>query len=122
MNADDRDDVRLERLLRAVRAEAEPALWTRVRARIEARERIPSWVRWSMQPAALEVVAISMALFLATAGLTMALVRPVAMSTPTNAATLTEALIGADDDAMALGDAVTRPATGGAARDTGGRP
>jgi hypothetical protein len=117
MNADDRDDTRLERLLRAVRAEAEPALWTRVRARIEARERTPAWLRWSMRPAAL---AVSMALFLATAGLTMALVRPVEMSAATNAATLTEALIGADDDAVSFGEAVTSATTGGAVRDTGG--
>jgi hypothetical protein len=72
-----------------------------------------------MRPAAL---AVSMALFIATAGVTMALVRPVAMSTATNAATLTEALIGADDDAVTLDDSATGTGASGAVRDTGDRP
>ncbi len=48
-----REDEQLDRLLASVRADAEPALWTRVRARIEAAERRPRWLAWSMRPAAL---------------------------------------------------------------------
>ena len=62
---EEREDERLTRLLAAVHADAEPALWTRVRARIEAGERVPRWESWLMRPAALgaslAVLAISMA-------------------------------------------------------------
>ena len=50
---EEREDERLSRLLATVRADAEPALWTRVRARIEATERVPRWEAWLMRPAAL---------------------------------------------------------------------
>ena len=52
MIGDEDRDQRIAKLLRAVHAEAEPALWTRVRARIEARERT-GWIGWLMRPAAL---------------------------------------------------------------------
>ncbi|HKA24553.1 MAG TPA: hypothetical protein VKF80_06210 [Candidatus Eisenbacteria bacterium] len=61
----DRDDERLDQLLRAVRAEANPVLWTRARARIEAGE--PSGlIAWLMRPAAL---AASLATLVLSVGL-----------------------------------------------------
>jgi hypothetical protein len=48
-----RDDERLGRLLASVHAEADPALWTRTRARIEAQERRSGWLVWVMRPMAL---------------------------------------------------------------------
>ena len=46
------DEIQLTRLLQAVRADADPALWTRVRARIEARRRLPALLALAMRPAA----------------------------------------------------------------------
>ena len=55
MIGDDDRDSWITKRLRAVRADADPALWTRVRARIEARERARAagWIGWLMRPAAL---------------------------------------------------------------------
>ena len=64
------EDLRLTRLLRAVRADADPTLWTRVRARIESRPPVPVLLAWAMRPAAL---ATSLALLLAASGLALVL-------------------------------------------------
>src|SRR5258705_11374833 len=64
------EDVRLTRLLGAVRADADPALWTRVRARALAGPRVPGMLAWAMRPAAL---AASLGLFLASAALALVL-------------------------------------------------
>ena len=64
-------DRTLSRMLAAVGADAEPALLTRARARIAARAARPALLRWAMRPAAL---GASMAIFVASAGLSFALV------------------------------------------------
>jgi hypothetical protein len=68
---DERQDRRLDSLLGAVRADASPAIVTRVRARIEARRRVPRLIGWAMRPVAL---GASLALLVASAGLSLVLV------------------------------------------------
>ena len=70
MNSEDLD-LKLSQMLAAVGADAEPALLTRARARIEARVGQPFLVRWVMRP---EALAASVALFVVSAGLSFALV------------------------------------------------
>ena len=89
MNGEDLDRT-LSRMLAAVGAEAEPALMTRARARIEARERRPFLVRWAMRPAAL---GASFALFIASAGLSLALISNAPGSETGESATLIESLL-----------------------------
>jgi hypothetical protein len=86
-----RDDERPIELLRAVRAEADPALWTRVLARLEARH-ASGLLAWLMRPAAL---ATSMAALVLSVGVSAFLVlhsapRLTASSSETN---LADALI-----------------------------
>jgi hypothetical protein len=64
-------DRKLSRMLAAVGADAEPALMTRARARIEARAAKPLLVRWAMRPAAL---GVSFVLLVASVGLSLTLV------------------------------------------------
>jgi hypothetical protein len=93
MNDDDRDE-RLSRMLRAVRADADPVLWTRVRARIEERERVAprGWLAWVMRPAALGGSLAVLALALVA---TFTLVSTAPWSTTGSAAeTLEDALVG----------------------------
>ena len=111
----DREDLRLERLLRAVQADADPALWTRVRARIEARPRVPALLGWAMRPAAL---AASVALLLASAGLALILTTGASSGEGEDYATLTEALV-AERDAVASPQPATAEPAGGAAGDSG---
>jgi hypothetical protein len=129
------DDPRLTRLLQAVRADADPALWTRVRARIESRRHLPALLAWAMRPAAL---AASVALLVVAAGVTLMLGAPTptlpstslaaSLTTTDEEATLGDALV-AERDAEAITPAVTAPAAGsasrgaasGAARDSGDR-
>src|SRR5262245_15041881 len=95
----DRDDERLSRLMRAVRADADPALWTRVRARLEAGERDavarPQWLQWLARPAALATASL---LLVITAGIGFAtLPRGEGTTTSSNTRSyesLTDALIG----------------------------
>ena len=82
-------DRTLSRMIAAVRADAEPALLTRARARIEARVRQPWFVRWAMRPAAL---GASVALFVASAGLSLALVSNAPVSEASDS-TLMESLL-----------------------------
>ena len=89
MNGEDLDRT-LSRMLAAVKAEAEPALMTRARARIEARAGRPFLVRWVMQPAAL---GASVALFVASAGLSFALLASAPGSETGESATLVESLL-----------------------------
>jgi hypothetical protein len=74
----DREDQRLARLLRAVRADADPSVWTRARARLEAREagRAPAWLAWAMRPAALGVSLGLLAVSAATAAVLVMGARP----------------------------------------------
>ena len=114
---DDRDDEDpgLTRLLRAVRADADPALWTRVRARIEARPRVPALVAWAMRPAAL---AASLALLVASAALALMLSTDSSVATDEDYATLADALI-AERDAEVVAPEATPVPAGGAASDSG---
>src|SRR5262245_63226568 len=112
----DRDDQdpRLTRMLRAVRADADPALWTRVRARIEARPRVPALFLWAMRPAAL---AASLALLVATGALALLLSTGASSSTGDDYDTLADALVAERDAQVATPEAPSAPATG-APRDT----
>ena len=67
----DQEDRRLTGLLRSVRAEPDPVIWTRVRARIEAGEKVSGFLGWLMRPAAL---ASSMAALVASVALSAVLV------------------------------------------------
>ena len=113
------DDPQLTRLLRAVHAEAEPALWTRVRARAEARPAAATGLlAWAMRPAAL---ATSLALLIGTAAVALTLGVSNTTASGEDYATLSEALL-AERDAQVTAPA--SPASGaeqsdGAARDSG---
>jgi hypothetical protein len=109
------EDIRLTRLLQAVRADADPVLWTRVRARALARPRISGVLAWAMRPAAL---ATSLALLLASAALALLLASGTAVSTDDDYATLGEVLL-AERDAEATATPATTPPRPGAARDSG---
>ncbi len=113
------EDIRLTRLLRAVRAEADPALWTRARARIESRPRVPALLAWAMRPAAL---AASLALLLAAAALALLLASGGTLSGGEEYATLGEALLAERDaEAATTTPAVPAPPPAGAVRDSGRR-
>lgn len=66
------DEARLGRWLSAARADADPAVWTRARARLEARGRELGAFEWLLRPVAL---AISGALFAASLAVGVMLVR-----------------------------------------------
>ncbi len=89
-----RDD-ELSRLIACVRADADPALWTRVRARIEARERVrvSGWLAWWMRPVALRA---ALAAFVVAAGASTALLVTAPRTLPigdSDADNLTDALV-----------------------------
>ena len=109
-------DRKLSRMLAAVGADAEPALLTRARARIAARAEEPLLVRWAMRPAAL---GASVALFVASAGLSLALISSAPGATTSESATLVESLLA--ERGIEAGSALTAPATEpGTAPDSGG--
>jgi hypothetical protein len=109
------EDIRLTRLLQAVRADADPALWTRVRARAVARPQVSGLLAWAMRPAAL---AASLALFLASTALALLLASGTSVSTGEEYATLGEALL-AERDAEAAAPPSTIQPRSGATRDSG---
>ncbi|OGF13592.1 MAG: hypothetical protein A2W00_07815 [Candidatus Eisenbacteria bacterium RBG_16_71_46] len=111
-------DERLTRMLRAAGAEADPALWTRARARIEALERTPGPLAWLMRPVGL---AGSLALFVAAAGMSSALLRALPWQQPYEVVTLTDQLLSEGSYADAEPPAANGAAPG-AARDSGGMP
>lgn len=109
---------KLSRMLAAVKAESEPALMTRARARIEAHAGQPFFVRWAMRPAAL---GASMALFVASAGLSFALISSAPQSWTGEDATLIESLLeesGIEDGSTLPGLAPANEP--GSAADSGG--
>ncbi|HTM57078.1 MAG TPA: hypothetical protein VL123_01545 [Candidatus Udaeobacter sp.] len=57
MSFDERDEARLGRLLRTVGAESDDRAWSRARARLSARDEVPSWLSWALRPAALAAAA-----------------------------------------------------------------
>jgi hypothetical protein len=87
----ERDDDRAIELLRAARAEIDPALWTRTRARLEAR-RASGFLAWLMRPAAL---AASMAALVLSIGVSAFLVlhSEPRSTTSSSATNLADALI-----------------------------
>lgn len=115
----DDEDPGLTRMLRAVRADGDPALWTRVRARIEARPRVPAPLAWAMRPAAL---GASLALLVASACLALMLSTGPSVGTSEEYASLGDALIAERDAEIVTAEnapeAETSPA-GSAAGDSG---
>jgi hypothetical protein len=111
MNPEELDRT-LSRMIAAVGADAPPALMTRARARIEARAAQPSLVRWVMRPAAL---GASVALFVASAGLSLALVSGAPGSEAGESSSLMESLLA--ERGIEAASALGAPAT-----DTGSAP
>ncbi len=110
MNDADRNDARLERLLAATRAHADPAVLTRTRARLGGRTSAPKVLAWLGRPAAL---AAACALFVVSAGVSFTLLRgePATTSSDTS---LVSSLLG-DDGSYGLPNATaSRGATDGA--------
>ena len=110
------EESRLTRLLRSVRADADPALWTRVRARIESRPRLPGLLDWAMRPAAL---AASLTLLIVSAALALTLAAGTTVSSGEEYATLADALLAERDTEPADAAGEPRP-TGGTSADSGG--
>jgi hypothetical protein len=108
-------DPTLSRMIAAVGADAEPALWTRARARIEARVRQPWLVRWAMRPAAL---GASVAVFVASAGLALALISNAPGFETGQGSTLMESLL--EERGIDTSGGLTAPATdSGSVPDSG---
>jgi hypothetical protein len=112
-------DRKLSRMLAAVGAEAEPALLTRARARIEARPGRPVLVRWVMRPAAL---GAALGLFVASAGLSFALISNAPGAEAAQSASLMESLLEERGivDGTTLGAAGATVAEPDAPADSGG--
>jgi hypothetical protein len=108
MNANERDEARLARLLAAARAEADPAALARARARIAARAAVPRAVVWLGTPAAL---ASACALLVLAAGLAFTALRT--DSAGTRGSSYMSALMG-DDDSYGL------PSASSSSGDAGG--
>jgi hypothetical protein len=109
------EDPELTRLLSAVRADLDPALWTRVRARIEARQHLPALVRWAMRPAAL---AASLTLFAAVAAGGLMLGTGTTTANGEQYTSIADALVDERDTEVQSQQASPAPSPG-AARDTG---
>jgi hypothetical protein len=114
------EDERLARLIRAAQAEADPALWTRVAARIRAGEQAGAgapagWLAWFGRPVALGAATAALVL---TAGLGLAVLRAPGGERAGDYASLTEALLGEPqrDDLL---DQMSPADESGAPRDTG---
>lgn len=103
----DDEDPGLTRMLRAVRADADPALWTRVRARIEARPRVPALLVWAMRPAAL---AASLGLLVASASLALMLSSGPSVGTSEEYASLGDALVSEREAEVAAPETAPEPA------------
>ena len=119
MTRDDERDERIAKLLASVRAEAEPALWTRARARIEAgeRDRVRGFMAWVMRPVALGTS-------LAMLGVSMLAAFSLIATTPQTSTTsytdsLEEALVTELESASTTTGTVSAPAPA-AATDSGG--
>ena len=126
MSENDRHDDELSRLLASVGADADPVLWTRARARIEARERrgAGGWLVWWMRPAAL---GASLAVFAVAAATSLALLATTPSTLPVgDADNLTDALVadvsttaGAARTTAAGAAATPAPAAAGSTSDSG---
>ena len=116
MNEFDPVDERLVRILGATHAPADAAVLARVRARLAAEPELPRPLAWLGTPAA---VACACALFVAVAGVSIALVR--ADSSTSRDTTLVSALIG-DDGSYGLPgtSAANAERSASGASDTGG--
>ena len=109
------EDPELTRLLSAVRADADPALWTRVRARIEARQHLPALVRWAMRPAAL---AVSLTLLAAVAAGALMLGTGTSTANGEQYTSIADALVDERDIELQSHQTMPAPAPG-VASDTG---
>ena len=98
-------DEALSRLMRAVHAEPDPVLWTRVRARLESGEE-RGLLGWLMRPAALATSVAALAL---TSLISVQVLNDLVPATTTGATELTSALIGVEktpvDELINAGDA-----------------
>lgn len=95
-------DDELARLLAASQAEAEPALLTRVRARLAARERESGVLAWLGRPMAL---AASLAILLVAAGVGAVLVSDLGTAGQYQVTSLTEELLTENTGTTATGAA-----------------
>jgi hypothetical protein len=119
MRDDERDD-RITKLLGAVHADAEPALWTRALARIEEREHPPArgWVAWLMRPAALGGSLALLAVAIATSLALVASAPRATTTSTTGAETLEDALVVELESGATAGGGTSTPAPD-AATDSG---
>jgi len=113
MNELEREEARIARLLGAVRAEADPAVLTRARARIAASAEVPRVFAWLGTPAALVTAC---ALLVASAGVSFTVLNGETSST--HDTTLIAALIG-DDGTYGIPTTATT-ATDVSVTDSGG--
>lgn len=90
MSDHDRNDERLARLIAATRAEADPAVLMRARARIAAMVAPgePAWVRWLARPATLALSGGLLAVSVAAGGWLLSGVRTSATGTDSAAASV----------------------------------
>lgn len=102
MNGDDRFESRMARLLAASRANANPAVLARARARLAAEAAAPAWLAWFARPSALVTAC---ALFVAALAGTIWW-SPPATSTSGSDTTLVASLLG-DDGNYGLPSSVT---------------
>jgi len=117
MTHDDPRDERLVRLLAATRAEANPAVLARARARLAARERAPGLAVWLGRPAVLAGAGALFALCVAGAfAVSREAATPAATATETS---LLASVLGEDDLGLPI-EANGLGATDGAAGDSGG--
>jgi len=86
----DDEDRTLTDILRSVRAEPDPVLWTRARARLEAGERVGGFLGWLMRPAALASSMAALALSVALSTTLVLNTEPKVSTTETN---LSDALL-----------------------------
>jgi hypothetical protein len=107
-------DEALDRALRSVQASADPAVWTRARARLAERAAVPRGLGWAARPHAL---ALSLALFCASVTLCWMLVRalPQASDDETSLAQAVQSALGASRDDVTIDTG----SSGGAAGDSG---
>lgn len=117
MTHDDPRDARLAKLLAASRAEANPAVLARVRARLAARERVPSVAVWLGRPA---VLAGAGALFALCVAGTFVVARQAGTSGATGETGLIASVLGEEDLGLPIDLNGSGAAAGsGAAGDSG---
>ncbi len=118
MTHDDPRDERLAKLLAASRAEADPAVLARARARLAARERAPGVAVWLGRPA---VLAGAGALFALCVAGTFVVSRQAATASATGETSLIATVLGEDDLGLPIElNGSDAAGESGAAGDSGG--